>query len=109
MVSVMASEGLSSSHDTCLPVPRPYTPESSSTPAPESLVSSMAFAHSRQARHSLFPSSTDVLTTPQASLHVADRTVVSFRFDARISPDAGKFPTEGSGTSPGRTFTGKLS
>jgi len=69
----------------------------------------MAFAHSRQARHSLFPSLTDVLTTPQASLHVADRTVVSSRFDARISPDAGEFPTEGSGTSSDRTFTGKLS
>ena len=104
-----AEEGLSSSHDNLLAVPRPLTPEGPSAPAPRSQAPSMAFADLRQARLPLAPLSRAVLTTLQASLDVADRTVAPPRFDAGLSTDAGGSTTGDLGVSPDRTFTGWLS
>ena len=102
-------EGLSSSHDNHLTVPRPHTPEGPSAPAPGSLVPSMAFAKSTQARLPHFPARRrESLTTLQTSLHAADRPVAPPRFDAGISTDAGGFATGDLGVSPDRTFTGWL-
>jgi len=70
---------------------------------------SMAFAHFRQARLSLYLLSQIRLTTLQASLHVADRQVDPPRFDAGVSANAGGFTTGELGFSPDRTHTGWLS
>ncbi len=70
---------------------------------------SMAFAHFRQARLSLYLLPQIRLTTLQASLHVADRQVAPPRFDANLSVDAGGFATGDLGVSPDRTHTGWLS
>jgi hypothetical protein len=48
-------EGLSSSHDNHLTVPRPHTPEGPSAPAPSSKVPSVAFAVLVTARLPLVP------------------------------------------------------
>jgi hypothetical protein len=57
----------------------------------------------------------DRLTTLQASLHAADRSVarpapgtVFLRLDTGISPDAGSAATGDPGVSPDRTHTGWL-
>ncbi len=49
------------------------------------------------------------MTTLQASLDAADRTLDPPRFDAGLSTDAGGFTTGGLGASPDRTRTGWLS
>jgi hypothetical protein len=84
-------------------------------PAPGSLVPSMAFASGIQARLPLGPLARGFLTTPQASLHAADRSVarpalgaVFLRLDIEISPDAGSAATGDPGVSPDRTHTGWL-
>jgi len=78
-------------------------------------VPSVAFAHSKQARLSLV-SLRRFVTTPQASLHAADRPVarplkeaLSLRFDDEIPHAAGSRATGDPGVSPDRTFTGWLS
>jgi len=48
------------------------------------------------------------MTTLQASLDVADRTLAPPRFDADLSTDAGGFTTGDLGISPDRTLTGWL-
>jgi hypothetical protein len=50
-----AEEGLSSSHDTLVYVPRPLTPEGPSAPAPSSKTPSLAFADYEPARLPLSP------------------------------------------------------
>ena len=91
-----AEEGLSSSQDNLLTIPRPLTPEGSSTFAPGPRTSSMAFAQRQRARLPLVP--------PEGGAHhdVADfasccglasrhplNEVSSLRFDAKLSLDAG--------------------
>jgi hypothetical protein len=66
----------------------------------------MAFAPPSGARHFLCPALAGMMTTLQASLHVADCHVVPPRFDAGISADAGGFATGDLGVSPDRTCTG---
>jgi hypothetical protein len=46
------------------------------------------------------------MTTLQASLDAADRTLAPPRFDADLSIDAGDFATGDLGVSPDRTCTG---
>ena len=48
------------------------------------------------------------MTTLQASLHAADRSVVSSRFAPRLSATHGEFPTGDPGVSPGWTSTSWL-
>jgi len=79
-------------------------------------VPSVAFAVKVPARLPLGPLARVSLTTPQASLHAADRPVATplygvllLRFDAGISPDAGSRATGDPGVSPDRTRTGWLS
>jgi hypothetical protein len=73
-----AEEGLSSSQDNLLTIPRPLTPEGSSTLAPGPKASSMAFAHRQQARLPLVPHKRGcAMTTLQASLHAADWPVAT--------------------------------
>ena len=69
----------------------------------------MAFAPLLRARLPLVPGSGVQLTTVQASLDAADRTLAPLRFDAGLSIDAGSFATGGLGASPDRTRTGWLS
>ena len=85
------------------------TPEGSSTSAPGSQMSSMAFAKSTQARHPHFPAHAGALTTLQTSLHVADRPVAPPRFDPGLSTGPGGFTTRDPDVSPNRTHTGWLS
>jgi len=61
----------------------PPTPGGSSAPAPRSLVPSLAFASNLRARLPLVPLARLFVTTLQASLHAADRSVAPPRFDAR--------------------------
>ncbi len=82
------------------------TPEGSSTPAPDSLVSSVAFARNTQARLPLPPAFAEAFTTLQNSLYAADRTFGPPRFDPDISIRPGGFPTKDSGVSLDRTLTG---
>ena len=70
---------------------------------------SMAFAKSTQARLPQFPTPRESLTTLQASLNVADRTVAPPRFAPGLSTDAGGLATGDLGVSPDRTYTGRLS
>lgn len=74
-----AEEGLSSSQDNLLAIPRPLTPEGSSASAPGPKTPSMAFAHRQQARLPLVPHTTRgcAMTTLQASLHAADWPVAT--------------------------------
>ena len=104
---VGAEEGLSSSRDTLLHVPRPLR-RSSSAPAPGSQAPSMAFAKSTQARHPLFPAEAGAFTTLQTSPHAADRAVAPPRFEPGLSTEPGDFATEDPGVSPDRTHTGWL-
>jgi len=82
------------------------TPEGSSTPAPDSLVSSMAFVKTTQTRLPLPPAFAEAFTTLQNSLYAADRTFGPPRFDPDISIKPGGFPTKDSGVSLDRTLTG---
>lgn len=68
----------------------------------------MAFASLVQARLPLVPGLPGKMTTLQASLDAADRTLAPPRFDADLSIDAGGFATGDLGVSPGRTLTDKL-
>ena len=68
----------------------------------------MAFASLIQARLPLVPGLPGKITTLQASLHAADRTLAPPRFDSGLSTDAGGFTTGDLGVSPGRTLTDKL-
>ena len=75
----------------------------------------MAFASGIRARLPLGPLARGFLTTLQASLHAADRSVarpapgaVFLRLDPGLSPDAGSAATGDPGVSPGRTHTGWL-
>jgi hypothetical protein len=77
---------------------------------------SMAFAVKVPARLLLVPLTRVSLTTPQTSLHAADRPVATpthrmllLRFDPGLSPDAGSRATRDPGISPDRTSTGWLS
>ena len=80
--------------------------EGSSTPVPDSLVSSMAFARNTRARLPLPPAFAEAFTTLQNSLYAADRTFGPPRFDPDISIKPGGFPTKDSGVSLDRTRTG---
>ena len=100
-----AEEGLSSSHDTRVHVPRPLRrrvlrhplqdPRCLPWPSPQ-----------RYGLGSLFPGCPGSLTTLQASLDAADRTLAPPRFDADLSTDTGGFTTGDLGVSPDRTCTG---
>jgi hypothetical protein len=68
----------------------------------------MAFATQIRARLSLVPFR-EKMTTLQASLDAADRSVAPLRFDAGLSTDTGSFATGDLGVSPDRTHTGWLS
>ena len=74
-----AEEGLSSSQDNLLTIPRPLTPEGSSASAPGPKTPSVAFAHRQRARLPLVPHTTRrcAMTTLQASLHAADWPVAT--------------------------------
>ena len=101
-------EGLSSSYDNLLDVPRPLrrrvlrhplqVPRCLPWPSPL-LVG---------ARLPLVPGHPGKMTTLQASLYAADRPVAPLRFDAGLSTDAGSFATGDLGVSPDRAFTGRL-
>lgn len=110
-----ATEALSSSHDTLLAVPRSLrrrilghplqVPRCRPWPSPKLDGLGFLLASHREG----------ILTTLQASLDVADRSVarplsetVFLRFDAGISPDAGSAATGDPGVSPGRTSIGWL-
>jgi hypothetical protein len=87
----------------------PHAPGGSWAPAPGSLVPSVAFASPTQARLPLGPARAGVsVTTLQASLHAADRSVVPPRFAPGLSTAHGGFATGDPGVSPGRTRTGWL-
>src|SRR6266498_5774699 len=87
----------------------PHAPGGSWAPAPGSLVPSLAFAHPTRARLLLGPARAGVfVTTLQASLHAADRSVVPPRFAPDLSAAHGGFSTKDPGVSPGRTSTGWL-
>ena len=68
----------------------------------------MAFASLVQARLPLVPGLPGKMTTLQASLDAADRTLALPRFDADLSTDVGGFTTGDLGVSPDRTCTGWL-
>ena len=55
-----------------------------------------------------WPALAGTVSTPQASLHAADRPVAPPRFAPRLSATHGGFPTEDPGVSPNRTRTGWL-
>ena len=82
------------------------TPKGSLTPAPDSLVSSVAFVRSSQTRLPLPPALAESFTTLQNSLYAADRTFGPPRFDPDISIQTGGFSTKDSGVSLDRTLTG---
>lgn len=79
----------------------PPTPGGPSAPAPGPEVLSMAFAKSTQARLLLALLSQESLTTLQASLHVADRSVALPRSRPGLSATPGGFATGGSWRLPG--------
>jgi len=110
-----AEEALSSSHGNRVTVPRPIRrrvprhalqdPTCRPWPSPSKV----------RARHPLGPLTRVSVTTPQASLHAADRPLARplagtllLRFDGGLSPDAGSRATGDPGVSPGRTRTGWL-
>jgi hypothetical protein len=77
-------------------------------PAPGSQAPSMAFTVLRKARLPLGHPKVDGMTTLQASLHAADRSVDPPRFAPGLSPTHGGFTTGDPGISPGRTPTSWL-
>jgi len=83
------------------------TREGSSTPAPDSLVSSMAFVKTTQTRLPLPPAFASSLCDAfRIRCMLGDRTFGPPRFDLDISIKPGGFPTKASGVSLDRTLTG---
>jgi hypothetical protein len=83
------------------------TREGSSTPAPDSLVSSMAFVKTTQTRFPLPPAfASSLYDAFRIRCMLGDRTFGPPRFDLDISIKPGGFPTKDSGVSLDRTLTG---
>ncbi|WP_276961393.1 hypothetical protein [Ferrimicrobium acidiphilum] len=81
--------------------------EGSSTPAPDSLVSSVAFAKTTQTRLPLTPAfASSLYDALRTRFMLGDRTFDPPRFDPDISIKPGGFPTKDSGVSLDRTLTG---